>query len=188
VYDTILLMSKNKVVVYIDGGNTYRGLKAIGIPDKDKKFNYSSFVTHVLGDRQLTSKRYYIGVVKNFDNSKKSQKMERSQQKFLSALESEGFDIKRGRLMYDSGNIREKGVDVKLSIDLVVGAVDNLYDTAIVISSDTDIIPAIQYVQKALGKKVEYVGFSERPSFGMLRQSTTGRIFSKEDLKNFQKE
>jgi len=98
------------------------------------------------------------------------------------------LDIKRGRLMYDSGNIREKGVDVKLSIDLVVGAVDNLYDTAIVISSDTDIIPAIQYVQKALGKKVEYVGFSERPSFGMLRQSTTGRIFSKEDLKNFQKE
>ncbi len=114
--------------------------------------------------------------------------MEKGQQKFLANLELEGFSIKRGRLMYDGGSIREKGVDVKLSIDLVVGAVDKLYDTAIVISSDTDLIPAIQYVQKALGKRVEYVGFSARPSFGMLKQSTAGRIFSKEDIKDFQKD
>jgi len=182
------MFKKEKVAIYIDGGNTYQRLKEIGIPFKDKKFDYSTFIKHLMGNRDLVSKRYYVGIVKNFDNSAKSQKMEKSQQKFLAGLESEGFDIKKGRLMYDSGNIREKGVDVKLSVDLVVGAVDKLYDTAVVISSDTDLIPAIQYVQKALKKKVEYIGFSTNPSFGMLRQSTIKRLFSKEDLEGFQKD
>jgi len=113
--------------------------------------------------------------------------MVRGQQKFLSGLESENFDIKRGRIMYDNNSIREKGVDVKLSVDLVVGAVDNLYDTAIVISSDTDLIPAIKYVVAVKKKKVEYIGFSNNPSFGMLKESTTRRLFSKTDLLVFQK-
>lgn len=34
-------------------------------------------------------------------------------------------------------------------------AVDNLYDTAIVISSDTDLIPAVLYIQYKK-KKIEY--------------------------------
>lgn len=182
------MFKKEKVAIYIDGGNTYQRLKEVGMPDKERKFDYSAFIEHLIGNRDLVSKRYYVGIVKNFDNSEKSQKMEKSQQKFLAALESENFDIKKGRLMYDGGNIREKGVDVKLSVDLVVGAVDKLYDTAIVISSDTDLIPAIQYIQKALKKRVEYVGFSARPSFGMLKQATAGRIFSKEDLEDFQKD
>jgi hypothetical protein len=29
--------------------------------------------------------------------------------------------------MYDGGRIREKGVDVKLAIDVVIGAADNLF-------------------------------------------------------------
>ena len=48
----------------------------------------------------------------------------------------------------------EKGIDVKLAVDLVIGAVDNIYDTAIVISSDTDLVPAIKYVRKAKRKKI----------------------------------
>jgi len=125
-------------------------------------------------------------MVRNVDNSDKAEKMVRSQQKFLDGLQAEGFEIKRGKIMYDDGDIREKGVDVKLSLDLVIGAVDNLYDTAIVISSDTDLIPAIKYVRKAKNKKIEYVGFGAMPSFGMIKESSTSRIFSDTDLFPFQ--
>ena len=114
--------------------------------------------------------------------------MVKGQQKFLSGLESENFEIKRGKIMYDNNSIREKGVDIKLAVDLVVGAVDNLYDTAIVISSDTDLIPAIKYVIGAKNKNVEYIGFSPKVSFGLLKESSEGRTFSKTDLIEFQKD
>jgi uncharacterized LabA/DUF88 family protein len=181
------MFKREKVVVYIDGGNTYRRLKESGVPEKDMMFDYSNFVQYLIGNRQLVSKRYYIGVVKNADNTEKGEKMVKSQQKFLSGLETENFDIKRGRIMYDNHSVREKGVDVKLAVDLVVGASDDLYDTAIIISSDTDLIPAIKYIIKAKNKKVEYVGFSNNPSFGLLKESTERRLFSKTDLVEFQK-
>ncbi len=182
------MAKKETVAVYIDGSNTYRRLKDLGIPQKPSRFDYLAFVKHLVGDRILLSKRYYVGIVRNVDGSEKAEKMVRSQQKFLNGLQTEGFEIKAGKIMYDGGNIREKGVDVKLSLDLVIGAVDNLYDTAIVISSDTDLIPAIKYVRKAKKKNVEYIGFGATPSFGMIKESSAPRVFSNTDLFQFQKD
>ncbi len=68
--------------------------------------------------------------------------------------------------MYDSGKTREKDTDVKIATDLMIGAVDDLYDTAILVNSDTDLIPAIQYIRYKK-KKLEYVGFLYAPSFGI---------------------
>jgi len=41
-------------------------------------------------------------------------------------IQNEGFIIKQGRVMYDAGKIKEKGTDVKIAVDLIVGAVDNM--------------------------------------------------------------
>ena len=177
---------KERVATYIDGGNAYKRLKNLGIPAKDTRFDYSVFAEHLLGDRELISKRYYVGVARNVDGSEKAEKMVRSQQKFLNGLKTERFDIKPGRIMYDDGNIREKGVDVKIAVDLVIGAIDNLYGTAIVISSDTDLIPAIKYARNAKKKNVEYIGFGAIPSFGMIKESSISRVFSNTDLVRFQ--
>lgn len=68
---------------------------------------------------------------------------------------------------------------------MVIGATDNLYDTAIVISSDTDLIPAIKYVRNAKKKNVEYVGFTD-PSLGMIKESSVARVFANTDLVKFQ--
>lgn len=171
--------SQERVAIYIDGNNFYNGLKKAGQP-KGARFDHSGFATLLTRARTLTSKRYYIGSLRNHDGSEKSAQMLASQQKFLSGLENEGFTIKRGRIVYDH-KIREKGVDVKIAVDLIVGAVDNLYDTAIIVSSDTDLIPAIQYVQFK-GKKVEYVGFSQHPSLGMAKQSDLSVLLLAEDL------
>ncbi|MBI2021214.1 NYN domain-containing protein [Candidatus Giovannonibacteria bacterium] len=180
-------MTKKEIVaVYIDGSNTYKRLKGLGIPDKSLRFDLSFFVKHLVGERTLISKRYYIGIVRNVDNSEKAEKMAKSQQKFLESLRTEGFDVNPGKIMYDGGRIREKGVDVKLSVDLVIGAVDSIYDTAIVVSSDTDLIPAIKYVRNVKGKVVEYVGFGTNPSLGMIKESSVSRVFSLTDLAQFQ--
>ena len=178
---------KDRVAVYIDGGNTYRRLKDLGIPEKLARIDYSAFIENLVGERGLVSKRYYIGIVRNVDGSEKAEKMVKDQQKFLSYLKTEGFEVKYGRIMYDGGNIREKGVDVKLAVVLVIGATDNLYDTAIVISSDTDLIPAIKYVCKAKKKNVEYIGFGSSPSLGMIKESSIPRVFSNIDMVKFQR-
>ena len=178
--------STERVAIYIDGSNTYNKLKKLGLPERGKRFDLSKFISHLIGERHLVSKRYYVGIVRNHDGSEKSETLVRKQQQFLETLRLAGFEIKSGKIMYDGGRIREKGVDVKLSVDLVIGAVDDLYDTAIVISSDTDLIPAIRFALNGKGKRVEYIGFAGTPSFGMIRECSSQRLFGEEDLHSFQ--
>ncbi|MCY3566654.1 MAG: NYN domain-containing protein [Gammaproteobacteria bacterium] len=48
----------------------------------------------------------------------------------------------------------EKGVDVLIALDVALGARDDCYDVAVVVSADTDLIPAIEIALQA-GKRVE---------------------------------
>ena len=137
-------------------------------------------MNNLVGGRVLISKRYYVGIVRNVDGTTKSADLVKNQQKFLAGIQNEGFSVKRGRIMYD-GAIREKGIDVKIATDLLIGAVDDIYDTAVVVSSDTDLVPAIKYI-KFKQKKVEYVGFSHRPSLGMQRYSDINILLQKKDI------
>jgi len=133
----------------------------------------------------LKVKRYYTGIFRNVDNTVKSAELVRGQQKFLSGLEKDDFLIKRGRILYDKGRIREKGTDVKIATDLIIGAIDNHYDTAILISSDTDLIPALKYVRYKK-KKIEYIGFSHAPSFGIQKNADFSRLLLPDDIQRFQ--
>jgi len=181
----MIFNKKEKVAVYIDGSNFYKYLKdkEISFP-KGVKFNFSKFVDFLVGERECISKRYYIGIARNVDNTQKSKEIVRGQQKFLSRIENEGFVVKQGRVMYDEGKIREKGTDVKIAVDLIVGAVDELYDTAILVSSDTDLIPAIRYI-KYKEKKLEYVGFAHAPSLGIQKYADLSRLLLLDDIEKF---
>lgn len=177
---------KERVAVYIDGSNFYGYLKdkEINFP-KGTKFDFKKFVDFLVSDkRELISKRYYTGVFRNFDGSKKSESLVSGQQKFFTNIEKDGFIIKRGRIMPFGNVYKEKGTDVKISVDLIVGAVDNLYDTAILVSSDTDLIPAIRYV-KYKDKKVEYIGFAHAPSLGIQKYANLSRLLLPEDIEKF---
>jgi len=184
----ISIKKKEKVVVYIDGNNFYKYLKdkEISLP-KGTKFNFSRFIEFLVNKRELVSKRYYVGVARNIDQSDKSKQIVLGQQKFLSKIVNEGFIIKRGKVMYDKGKIREKGTDVKIAVDLIVGAVENIYDTVILVSSDTDLIPALKYI-KYKKKRVEYVGFSHAPSLGMQKHADFSILLRPKDIDDFKEE
>ncbi|MCX6713595.1 MAG: NYN domain-containing protein [Candidatus Vogelbacteria bacterium] len=176
---------KERVAIYIDGSNFYHYLrdKETGFI-KGSLFDFKKFSEFLGTGRNCISKRYYTGIFRNFDHSEKSESLVKGQQKFLAHLENDGFIIKRGRIMVDGGKPREKGTDVKIATDLIIGAVDDLYDTAIIVSSDTDLIPALKYVRYK-GKKVEYVGFSHFPSLGMQKHVDFSRLLSPSDISNF---
>ena len=149
-------------------------------------FNYSGLSRWLARDRVIISKRYYIGVVRAKENDEKGQKLRKNQQRLFNHLCSplQGFIVKQGYLMKNDGVYHEKGVDVKMAVDLLVGAYEDLYDTAILLSSDTDLIPAIQKI-KHLGKEVEYIGFSHKPSLGLQKYASLTRLMIKEEIEKF---
>lgn len=71
-----------------------------------------------------------------------------------------------------------------IAVDLLVGSYEDIYATAILVSSDTDLIPAIEKV-RLKGKKIEYIGFSHKPSYGLIKNSDIRRLLTKEDLLPF---
>jgi len=55
----------------------------------------------------------------------------------------------------------EKAVDVKLAINLVMMARNNDYDVAYLVTSDSDLVPAVDMVRN-IGKEVVYVYFYDK--------------------------
>ena len=66
---------------------------------------------------------------------------------------------------------------------------------AIVVSSDSDLIPAIDWVKHRTKKKVEYIGFSipdennpfnsTKPLHSMVNRTNIQRVFSEIELRKF---
>lgn len=182
-------MKNERVIVLIDGSNFYFRLKGLKLPKyKITEFDFYGFAKWLARGRAIRHRNYYIGVVRAKPNDQKGQKLRKDQQRLFSHLQSKEnkFNVLRGYLMKSDETYHEKGVDVRMAIDLVVGASENQYDTAILISSDTDLIPAINYVQKK-GKKVEYIGFANQPSFGLIKACSLRRLLIADEIKQFVK-
>lgn len=176
---------KERVAVYIDGSNLYHKLcdQELNVPRK-REFNYKGLCEYLARDRKLTYVGYYIGVVRAKESDEKGQQMRKNQQTLFNRLMEQGILIKRGQLVQQADGYHEKGVDVQIAVDMLIGAYGDLYDRAIVVSSDTDLIPAIKQV-KTLGKDVEYIGFSHKPTLGLQRHATESRLLIKEELEPF---
>jgi len=56
---------------------------------------------------------------------------------------------------------QEKGVDVGLAVDIVADSLRNRVDHIVLVSSDTDLVPAIK-VAKETGRRITYVGFDNQ--------------------------
>jgi len=178
---------KERVAVLIDGSNFYHYLKAreVSFPfGTGARFKYRQMIDWIVGDRLCVAKNYYVGILRNVDQTDKSASMVRGQQKFLAGLRNDGFKVVPGKIMYDAGRIREKGTDVAIALDLALGAVRDTFDTVVLVSSDTDLVPALRIVRQE-GKKAEYVGFAHRPSFGIQKNVDFSRLLSPSDVERF---
>jgi len=177
--------NKKRLAVFIDGSNFYFKLKSLEIKNLSR-FNFRGLIDWLARNREIVSVGYYIGVVRAKTNDEKGQKMRQAQINLFNFLGSkqQKITVHRGYLMKNDGVFHEKGVDVKIATDLLVGAYENLYDEALIISSDTDLIPAMEKV-KQLGKAVEYIGFGHQPALAMQTFATVSRLLIKDELKPF---
>ncbi|MFA5821236.1 MAG: NYN domain-containing protein [Candidatus Gracilibacteria bacterium] len=174
--------TRERVYLYIDGGNLYYNLKENGCGSME--FNFKKFVEELVGERKLEGVRYYIGQIRPIDGDEKSQILHRHQQILFEKLKTAGFYIIRGHIRQIGKIFTEKGVDVRIGIDLVEGAYEDRYDRAILISSDGDLAPAVEMVIRK-GKKVEIVGFEHKPSYSLIQKTNTYHSIKKSDLEKF---
>lgn len=175
----------HRVLILIDGSNFYHRAQEIGV-STFVRFDHHRFAEWLAEGREIVDKIYYTGVIRKNPGDPNSPKLVSDQQRLFAHLESpaQGFTVFRGHVMKQPGQYKEKGVDVKIAVDIVLKAVKNQYDTVILVSSDTDLIPAIEAI-KEFGKRVEYVGFSHRQSFGMLKAAASSRLLRKQELEQF---
>lgn len=173
------------VFVGIDGGNLYRKLKELDL-SKLSEFDYFGLATKLNnGDKNLQC-IYYVGQIREEPNNPKSNELKSNQDRLFANLKKQKILVKTGYILKSGDKYQEKGVDVQLAVDICMKAVRNEYQKLILISSDTDLIPAVKEA-RSLGKKVEYVGFDSRPSFALIRFSDSRTLLKKEDLLPFVK-
>lgn len=175
---------KKRVLLLIDGSNFYYKLKDLGLSNL-LEFDFSGFVESLVEEGRLIRAGYYIGKVRD-QGSKKGKKMHADQQRLFAKLKEHGLYYSLGFLLKTDGVYHEKGVDVNMAVDMVVAAYEDEVDKILLLSSDTDLLPAVRVV-KEKGKEVEYVGFSRQPSLALVANCTESRLLKKKDLVSFVK-
>lgn len=142
-----------RAVFFIDGSNIYSHLRSVfgngrvHIPTLCRELTEQ-------GERFLQW-RYYVAPLPQ-GTTPAEQASYSAQQRFLQYVRNHRKgELCLGRFQRDDqGCLREKGVDVRLSVDLVRMAIHNGYDAAVVLSGDGDIVPAIETVIQDYNKEV----------------------------------
>jgi len=153
--------SKERVSIFIDGSNLYHSLKKLN----GAKINFEKLVNELVKDSQLVNVFYYIAPLDISSDEERYWK----HQKFLAELgKIPSFNVvlctlRKYPLKDGTFGFEVKGDDVFLANDLLVGAYENLFDTAILVSGDEDFIPVINTL-KRLNKKTENAFFMSTSS------------------------
>jgi len=180
-------MAKKRLFLVIDGSNLYHRLKELRKAKFDQVgFDYEGLGVLLAGRRRIVDKAYYEGAVREEVGSRKSRELMREQHRLIGKLIKLDFRIELGYLLKSGDRYQEKGVDVKMALDILAGAYENLYDEVCLVSSDTDLLPVVKKVRE-MGKVVEYIGFSHRPSFGLIKNVSEFRLLRLEEIKQFYK-
>ncbi len=163
----------------------YSKFKELNIPHTSQ-FDYKGLILHITKAAPPIYVGYYVGQVRKEKKNAKSELLYANQQRLFSYLQSniQGIEIVRGHIQNYNGVYKEKGVDVRIALDLFRLAIEDSYDKAILISSDSDLLPAVRMVQ-AKGKEVEYIGFSHNPSLALVKECRSQRLIARDDLLPF---
>lgn len=152
-----------RVMAYIDGFNLFYGLRDSGLR-RYYWLNPVQLVSNLLKPNQtLMGVRYFTARV---SASPSDPKKHLRQQSYLEALETiPNLDVVFGQYLSKQKSCRscpavwqhneEKMTDVNIAVHLLTDAMDDAFDTAIIISADSDLVPPVQAVRGRFeGKRI----------------------------------
>ncbi len=166
----------SRVIVFVDAQNFYRGARRAFFDDGIDPYRVGQFQPRALGEllcsrdpgRSLAAVRLYTGR----PDAYLQPAAYRANVRQCQAWERAGCHVFARQLRYPHGwpdnadgqGPQEKGIDVRMALDIALLAYRGEYDVAIICSGDTDLIPAIEEVLDGEGSaRVEVAGWrSER--------------------------
>ncbi len=182
-----------RVIVYIDGFNLYYGLREM----QWRRYywlNMYCLAENLLRPHQkLIAVRYFTTRIATKPKAKRKR-----QDTFIEALETlAGLTIHFGHFLSKKRRCarcgaswqtyEEKMTDVNIAVELLSDAQENLFDTAIVISGDSDLVGPICAVLNRFPNKRVIAAFPPKRFSKALRNSATGDIrVTQSILKNSQ--
>jgi uncharacterized LabA/DUF88 family protein len=159
----IINNKKERVIAYIDGFNLYFGMKDAGF-HSCKWLNVKSLVESLLlPTQELIDVKYFTSRVRQNPDKQKRQST------YIDALETLGIGIIYGHYQdsvteclscgrkWNSAN--EKKTDVNIATSMVVDAFHDKFDTAMLISGDSDLIPPIEVIHLNFETKKVFIAF-----------------------------
>lgn len=171
-------------ILFIDGRNFISKMASVLNLDnnKDKEINFSLYdfaglFNKVLSGIKIDRKIFYISrLTIHKDTKDKSEELIEKQRKLTNVLGQQGFEIIfAGKVRGNLGKcpkghevllFKEKGVDVRIAVDLITFACNKELDVAVIASSDSDLQPAIRELNNRDIERI-YLGFESSPNKGL---------------------
>ena len=187
-------------IVLVDGENLVYALRTLLGSDEAKaersvlkKYSYRELIDELLEDQKPSQILWFGARLRLYDENEeirvKSESAVRQQSSFVNDIQTQGIQfVKVGYLrarqldpckqcQQVSWKLTEKGVDVGLAVRMVTDAM--IPDTEIVvISADTDLLPAFKAAAK-IGCKIIHVGYEYLPIASLSRAAQATRIITK---------
>ena len=147
-----------KLSLFIDAQNAYRGARTSFFSDTSPsvsgQFNPAKLATLIEsrgGPENLACILSEVRVYTGRPEAVKDPKTYAAHMKQCSEWSRNGVTIVHRALRYPRGwpaeRAQEKGIDTALAIDFVTMAVDGAYDLGVIMSTDTDLLPALEFVR-----------------------------------------
>lgn len=153
--DPEVARARKKAMVYVDGFNLYFGILQ-GSPGL-KWLDLQSFLDFLRPNEEVVSVRYFTALV----DPQKHQSVSRDRQKrYLQALGScSRIQVVNGKYQMREVSCRarcreryevpeEKKTDVGIAVHMISDAIDELMDRIILVSGDSDLEPAVEWIRK----------------------------------------
>ncbi|MFI3328156.1 MAG: NYN domain-containing protein [Rikenellaceae bacterium] len=177
---------KERVIVYVDGFNFYYGIKNKGW----RQFYWidivSLFEQFLRPDQELIDVKYFSAKVWDLEKGKRQNALfqaNKENPKFKLIL---GKYLKKQITCFNCNNVintyEEKESDVRIATQVVADAYQDNYDIAIIVSADSDMIPAIELAKEA--KKRVFVYFPPNQSSSHLQTASSGNPIRMERYKS----
>jgi uncharacterized LabA/DUF88 family protein len=115
-----------------------------------------------------------------------SQKMVDHKKEWDKWLETQKIDFitagnLKARQKKDGVVFVEKGVDVRIAVDMVVQAYETKNTHFVIVSSDSDVIPALRVIKKQ-SHKITYVGYKNMLNKAIVAHADNTIAYSKEEI------
>ena len=156
---------QERVSIFIDGSNFYHSVKKV--LKLKERVNYQKLINILADNNEIVDVFYYIARLDYNVDIKRYENHE----KFLKSLaEIPKLKIKLCNLKKIKTKDKKfiyvvKSDDIQLAQDILIGAFDDLYDTAIIVSGDEDFLLIINTIKERFKKKVINAYFRSSSSY-----------------------